>query len=104
MQLLNGPSGLNVELTTRTLDVDLAGPDAQVSKLTGDSVTVQVDMSNVGARTGTVEVPATVTVTGTAGEACWVMGAYTITVTMSEPTASPTPAPRISSIAASPEE
>lgn len=104
VQLLNGPSGLNVELTTRTLDVDLAGPDAQVSKLTGDSVTVQVDMSNVGARTGTVEVPATVTVTGTAGEACWVMGAYTITVTMSEPTASPTPAPRISSIAASPEE
>lgn len=97
VQILNAPSGLDVELTNRTLDVDLAGPDAQVNKLTGDSVTVQVDMSNIGGRPGTVDVPATVTVTGTAGDACWVLGTYTVAVTMSEPTATPSPAPRSSS-------
>lgn len=104
VQLLNAPAGLDAELTTRTLDVVLAGPDAQVSKLTGDSVTVQVDMSNVDGRTGSVDAPATVTVTGTAGENCWVLGSYTLTVTLREPGALATQAPRISSIAASPEE
>ena len=67
-------------------------------------MTVQVDMSNVDGRTGSVDAPATVTVTGTAGENCWVLGSYTLTVTLREPGALATQAPRISSIAASPEE
>ena len=89
IQLLNAPSGnLKAELTTRTLDVDVAGPGAQISRLTGDSLTVQADMSNIQARAGSVDVPVTVAVAGAPGEACWVVGTYTMTVTMVEETAS----------------
>lgn len=106
IQLINPPSGgLDVQLTTRTLDVEVAGPEAQVNKLTGDSITVQVDMSNVAGRTGSVDVPATATVTGASGEACWVLGTYTMTVTMSEPSEEGGGAsPSSRSIAASPQE
>ncbi|RKJ41328.1 hypothetical protein D7X94_03295 [Acutalibacter sp. 1XD8-33] len=83
IQLLNAPSGtVNAELITKTLDVVVAGPEAQINRLTGDSVTVQADMSNIQARPGSVDVPVTVSVTGTSGEACWVVGTYTMTVTM----------------------
>ncbi|WP_322170082.1 CdaR family protein [Acutalibacter caecimuris] len=83
VQMLNAPTGdLEAMLTTRTLEVTLAGPEAQVNRLTGDSVMVQVDMSNVEARSGSVDVPVTVSISGTAGDACWVLGSYTMTVTM----------------------
>ncbi len=101
IQLINPPGGMDVQLTTRTLDVNLAGPEAQVNKLTGDSVTVQVDMSNVAGRTGSVNVPATVTVTGASSDACWVLGAYDMTVTMSQPSDDSSSS---NAFAASPEE
>lgn len=83
VQLINTPAGnLTAELTTRMLEVTVAGPEAQINRITGDSVTVQADLSNVGTMTGSVDVPATVVITGTAGEACWVLGNYTITVTI----------------------
>lgn len=85
VQLLNAPTGdLAATLTSKTLDVALAGPEAQVTKLTGDSVTVQVDMSNVDWRPGNVDVPATVAVSGTPGEDCWVLGTYTVTVSIED--------------------
>lgn len=81
VQLLNAPTGnLEAQLSSRTIEVELAGPEAQVARLTGESVTVQVDMNNVESRAGMVEVPATVSVSGSAGEACWVLGSYTVTV------------------------
>ena len=84
VQILNAPTagGLEATLTTRTLEVNLLGPAAQVSKLTGDALMVQLDMTNVDAQAGSVDVPATVTLTGSAGEDCWVIGTYTMTVTM----------------------
>lgn len=85
IQLLNPPTGnLEAVLTNRTLEVTVAGTEAQVARLTGDSVTVQVDMSNFDGRPGTVDVPATAVVSGTAGENCWVLGSYTVAVTVQE--------------------
>ena len=83
IQIINAPSGaVESYLSTRTMEVTLAGPEAQVAKLTGDSVMVQVDMSNIEGRAGIVDVPAMVTITGSAGEACWAIGSYTMAVTM----------------------
>ncbi len=103
VELINPPGEVEAQLTTRSLEVKLAGPEAQVSKLTGDAVTVQVDMSNIESRTGSVDVPATVTVTGSAGEACWVLGSYTVTVTLA-PSSSSTVPGRSSSPGATPAE
>lgn len=84
IQVINGPSGELVALPiARTLDVTVAGPEAQVNKLTGDSVMVQVDMTNVTASSGSVDVPVTVSIPGSAGDACWVIGSYTMAVTIS---------------------
>lgn len=83
IQVINGPSGDLAALPiSRTIDVTVAGPEAQVNKLTGDSVMAQVDMSNVTASSGNVEVPVTVSIPGSAGEACWVIGSYTMAVTI----------------------
>ena len=62
----------------------MIGPQAQVGKLAGDSIFVQIDLANVANRTGSIEAPAAVTISGTAGEACWVSGSYTATVTLSD--------------------
>lgn len=104
VELINPPGDVEVQLTTRSMEVKLAGPEAQVTKLTGDAVAVQVDMSNIESRTGSVDVPATVTVTGSAGEACWVLGSYTATVTMTPPTTSSSSSSRSSSSSAAPGE
>jgi len=84
IQLLNPPAGKDARLTTRSMEVSVIGPQAQVGKLTGDSIFVQIDLANVANRTGSIEAPAAVTISGTAGEACWVSGSYTATVTLSD--------------------
>ena len=86
IQIINPPGGdLQAALTTKTLDVVLAGPEAQINRLTGESVTVQLDMSNVTERVGSVDVPAAVSIAGSAGEACWVLGNnYTVTVDLAD--------------------
>jgi len=63
--------------------VSVVGPEAQVTRLTGSEVSIQVDLSNFQERTGTVEVPVTVTLTGTAADSCWVVGEYTVSVNFS---------------------
>lgn len=83
IEVVGAPGGdTTAQTIARTLDVTLAGPEAQVNRLTGDSVMVQVDMSNVTASSGSVDVPVTVTIPGSAGEACWVLGNYTMAVTI----------------------
>lgn len=98
IQVINGPAGgAAAAPIARTLDVVVAGPEAQVNRLTGDSVTVQVDMSNVSASSGSVDVPVTVTIPGSTGEACWVIGSYTMAVTIAsaqDAMAQNEPAPR----------
>ena len=81
IQLVNAPAG--AQLATSSLPVSVVGPEAQVTRLTGSEVSIQVDLSNFQERTGTVEVPVTVTLTGTAADSCWVMGEYTVSVNFS---------------------
>ena len=83
IQVINGPAGqFPAQPISRTLEITVAGPEAQVNKLTGDSVMVQADMSNVTASSGSVDVPVTVSIPGSTGEACWVLGNYTMAVTI----------------------
>ena len=90
IQVTNNPDGMNVALATSTLPVTVVGPEAQVAKLTGDSVAVQVNLTNYQDMTGTVDVPATVTLIGTAADSCWVTGEYTVSVTLSSSVATAT--------------
>lgn len=82
IQMLNRPAGKDVELTTKSLEVSVIGPQAQVGRLTGDSISAQIDLVNVTNRPGSVEVPVTATISGSAGEACWIAGSYTATITL----------------------
>ena len=85
MQITNPPAGMEAALATSSLVVTLVGPEAQVSRLTGENVAVTVDLANFQDRTGTVEVPATVTLTGSAASSCWATGEYTVSVNISQP-------------------
>lgn len=87
IQLLNPPAGREPQLTTRTLELTVIGPQAQVSRLTGDSISVQIDLTNLGNRSGLVEVPVTASISGTAGDSCWIAGSYMATVTLTDVTA-----------------
>lgn len=87
MQITNPPAGMEAALATSSLVVTLVGPEAQVSRLTGENVAVTVDLANFQDRTGTVEVPATVTLTGSAAGSCWAAGEYTVSVNISQPSA-----------------
>lgn len=90
VQIVNATSDMEVEQATTALSVTVLGPEAQVARLTGDNVSVLVDLTNFQDQTGTVEVPATVAVTGTQADSCWVTGDYTISVTISEAATSAT--------------
>lgn len=87
MQITNPPAGMEAALATSSLVVTLVGPEAQVSRLTGENVAVTVDLANFQDRTGTLEVPATVTLTGSAASSCWATGEYTVSVNISQPSA-----------------
>ena len=94
IQLSNRPSGRTVTVATQSLNVTVIGSEAQISKLTGENLSVQVDLSNFADRLGSVEVPATVTFTATGTDSCWALGKYTVNVTIAEEdpaTASPAP-------------
>lgn len=82
-QIANSPADKNVTLSTHSLQVTLIGSDAQVSKLTGDSISVQLDLTNFADRTGSVEVPATIAITGSGSDSCWALGKYSVTVALS---------------------
>ncbi len=85
-QVSNQPAGKDVVYNVQLLDVSVAGSDAQISKLTGDSLSVQLDLANFGDRTGNVDVPATITISGSGSDSCWVLGKYTVSVLISEST------------------
>src|SRR5699024_3783940 len=64
IQTTNTPAGKEVELTTQTLDVSVIGPEAQVTNITGEMLSVVADLNNFGSQTGNVEVPVTVSISG----------------------------------------
>lgn len=82
IQVLNRPAGKEVELTTKSIELTVIGPQAQVSRLTGDSISVQIDLTNIANRTGSMEVPITASISGSPGDACWISGSYTATITL----------------------
>lgn len=77
---LKTPAGMDAELTTKLLEVSVVGSEAQISKLTGDSISCTADLTNFAEQTGTVEVPVTVTVSG--ADSCWAVGSSTVYVTI----------------------
>ena len=79
-QLSNQPVGKDVTIDTQLLEVTLLGSEAQIAKLTGDMLSVQIDLTNFANRTGSVEVPATIVIAGSGTDTCWVLGRYTVLV------------------------
>ena len=85
IQTANTPAGKEVELTTQTLDVSVIGPEAQVTNITGEMLSVVADLNNFGSQTGNVEVPVTVSISGSEADSCWVVGTYVVAVDLEEP-------------------
>ncbi len=83
-QISNSPAGKDVTINTQLLAVVVIGSEAQVSKLTGDSLSVQVDLANFGDSTGSVVVPVTVSVTGSGSDSCWVWGKNTVSAVITD--------------------
>lgn len=84
IQFSNQPAGKEIVLDTRALSVAVIGSDAQVSKLTGSALSVQADLTNFAEYTGTVDVPVNVTISGSGADSCWVLGSYTVSVTLQQ--------------------
>lgn len=81
-QISNCPAGKDPTVNTQLLDVTLVGSDAQVAKLTGDSILVQIDLANFAENVGSINAPVTVAITGTGSDSCWVLGKYTVAMTL----------------------
>ena len=78
---LNLPEGRQVEFMTGSLAVKVFGTQADVSALTGEDISVQVDLSDYSAASGTYTIPALVSVSkGDVG----ISGEYQIQVTIRE--------------------
>lgn len=106
IQITNRPAGMDVDLTTLSLEVSVMGSEAQVTKLTGDSLSIQADLTNFSDRPGSVEVPVTVTVSGSGADSCWALGKYTVSMVLRESAAFQTDTEPVSSDAvnAAPQE
>lgn len=106
IQITNSPAGMDCSLTTLFLDVSVMGSEAQVTKLTGDSLSIQADLTNFSDRPGSVEVPVTVTISGSGADSCWALGKYTVSMVLTESAAAQTDAEPVSSDAvnAAPQE
>ena len=78
---LNIPPDKNVLIHTKSLDISVIGSDAQVARLTGDSLYFQLDMTN-HTENGGKEIPVTVTVLN--ANSCWVTEKYSVFVTVSD--------------------
>lgn len=79
IQLINLPEGMEAELVTEKLTALIRGPSADIAKLTGEAISVTVDMSDAVAGTSTFN--ATVVIDSkfaTLGA----VGSYSVTVTV----------------------
>lgn len=83
-QISNKPLGKEVEFRTQSFEVSVIGSDAQVSRLTEESFSIQMDLTNFADRSGIVEVPVTVSVAGSSSDSCWVLGKYTLSVEITD--------------------
>lgn len=87
IKLVNVPAGKTPELHTRSVEVRVIGPEAQVAKLTGDSVTLQADLTNFSDRTGMVDLPLSAGISRSGSDSCWVAGKYTAALSLTDKSA-----------------
>ncbi len=78
----NKSSGQNAEVLTKSLSVQVVGPEAQVSKLASEDLYATLDMSTQTNGSGTMDMPVTISFTDAPG--CWAYGKYTVSVQVSE--------------------
>lgn len=78
----NLPDGKQVDILTQELGVTIFGTSEDVAAVTGEDISVEVDLSNYAAASGTYTVPATVRVE-TSGD-IGVIGTYHLQVTIHE--------------------
>ncbi|HEX3038317.1 MAG TPA: CdaR family protein [Oscillospiraceae bacterium] len=67
---------------TKSFSATVVGPESELSKLTDDSLSAQVDMTDKENFTGPTEMPVTVSISGTSSS--WVYGTYKANITVSE--------------------
>lgn len=90
INVINVPEGKTAELSTLSLEVQVMGTSAQISRLSADSLFCTVDLSAVQDPSGSMAVPVTVTINN--ADSCWAVGTYTAHVTLAD-RAAETPAP-----------
>lgn len=83
-QISNKPLGKEVNFRTQTLEISVIGSEAQIFRMTAESLSIQMDLTNFADRSGIVEVPVTVSIIGSGSDSCWVLGKYTLSVELAE--------------------
>lgn len=73
----NVPAGLNADVITKQLEIQIRGPKSSIDEITEANVTVAVDFANEQAGTVTVKAEITINVDGVGA-----VGAYNITATL----------------------
>ena len=79
IQPINVPSGLDVKIVTKRLDLLLRGPKDTIDSVTADNITVTVDFTGETAGTASVKAQITVSVDGVGA-----VGTYNVTATVKE--------------------
>lgn len=69
-------------VNTKSLTVTVVGPESEISQLTENNLSAQIDVSNKANFTGSTEVPATISISGASSS--WAYGSYMTNVSISE--------------------
>lgn len=85
----NAPEGRDLSVQTPEVAVSVFGTEADISALSGEDITLVVNLSDYGSALGSYAVPATVEITS--GGDIGVTGEYEIQVTIREPGTEPEP-------------
>lgn len=75
--MVNVPAGLEVDMITKALEIQVRGPKAVIEKISPENVTVTVDFANEQVGTATVKADITINVDGVGA-----VGIYNITATL----------------------
>lgn len=76
--MMNATTG-QAEFVTQSLNVTVIGSEAQIAKITGDSMQATVDLSGQKDTAGNVDLPAKITFVDSM-DTCWAVGEYPVTV------------------------
>ncbi|MBP3704686.1 MAG: hypothetical protein J6I98_04035, partial [Clostridia bacterium] len=82
VNVINVPDGKAAELKNKNITVKVVGTSAQISKLTGESISCTIDLSSVTELKNLMELPITVAINN--ADSCWVAGTYTAYVAISD--------------------